>query len=114
MRDQSAPRWFSQLVLNGRRILPKPSSLRRSCVRFRFSSPQRTCSLVITLPLPNFSCAARMASTCSMAIIMPRVCASWPSSLASDAVPWPLSYSMALTSSCTLSRSAVLWMVTVL
>ena len=87
----SVPRWFSQLVLMGLRILPKPSSLRRSCVRFRFSRPQRTCSGVMYLPLPYFSWAVRMASTCSMAITMPRVCAMAPSSRTSLAVPWPLS-----------------------
>src|SRR5256885_6301322 len=73
MRDQSVPRWLSQLVLTGRMILPKPSSLRRSCVRFRFSRPQRTCSEVMTLPLPYFSCAVRMASTCGMVITMLQV-----------------------------------------
>ena len=32
----------------------------------RCSRPQRTCSAVITLPLPNFSCAMRIASTMMM------------------------------------------------
>ena len=63
IRAQSAPRWLSQLVLKGRMILPKPNSFRRSCVMFRFSRPQRTCSGDMTLPLPYFSCAVRIAST---------------------------------------------------
>ncbi|MNW00272.1 hypothetical protein D3C71_1957400 [compost metagenome] len=80
-----------QLVWMGRRILPKPSALSFSCVRFRFSRPQRTCSGDMTLPLPYFSWAVRMASTCSMEITMPRVWAMAPTLVAFDAVPWPLS-----------------------
>ena len=35
--------------------------------------PQRTCSPVIGLPLPNFSCAVRIASVVMMPATMPRV-----------------------------------------
>src|SRR5690606_7092914 len=93
MRAQSSPMWLSHEVLTGRMMSPKPSSFRRSCVMFRFSKPQRTCSGVMCLPLPYFSCAVRMASTCSIEIIMPRVCAMVPTVVLPEAsLPWPLSY----------------------
>ncbi|MNT84442.1 hypothetical protein D3C72_2244520 [compost metagenome] len=92
MRAQSSPLWLLHEVLTGRMIWPKPSLSSFSCVRFRFSKPQRTCSGVNALPLPNFSCAVRIASTCSIEIIMPRVWAMVPSVfLAVLSEPWPLS-----------------------
>src|SRR5690606_8511502 len=109
IRAQSSPIWFSQDVLTGRMISPKPSSFSLSWVRFRFSKPQRTCSGVMCLPLPNFSWAVRMASTCSIEIIMPRVCAMVPSVVLPDAsLPWPLSYTYFFRSSYTLPCAALL------
>ncbi|KAG1387042.1 hypothetical protein G6F58_013720 [Rhizopus delemar] len=92
MRAQSSPLWLLHEVLPGRMIWPTPSLSSFSCVRFRFSKPQRTWSGVNALPLPNFSCAVRIASTCSIEIIMPRVGAMVPSVfLAVLSEPWPLS-----------------------
>ena len=48
-----------------------PSGASRSMLRF--SMPQRTCSPVIGLPLPNCSCALRIASVVTMPATMPRV-----------------------------------------
>ncbi|MNT60877.1 hypothetical protein D3C72_1984880 [compost metagenome] len=92
MRAQSSPLWLLHEVLTGRMIWPKPSLSSFSCVRSRFSKPQRTCSGVSALPLPNFSWAVRIASTCSIEIIMPRVWAMVPSVVLPDlSEPWPLS-----------------------
>src|SRR6516225_4992525 len=46
MRPTRAPSWSAQDTLIGRSSPSKPSCLRRSAVRSRFSRPQRTCSPV--------------------------------------------------------------------
>ena len=51
-RVQYAPMWSAHDVLIGRSTPAKPSASSLACVRLRFSRPQRTCSPVITLPLP--------------------------------------------------------------
>src|SRR5215469_8572462 len=71
MRPVRAPSWSSQDTLTGFSSFSKPSCLSRSAVRLRFSRPQRTCSPVMGF-LPNRSCAVRIASTPSMALINPR------------------------------------------
>src|SRR5262249_26968402 len=71
MRPVRAPSWSSQDTLTGFSSFSKPSCLSRSAVRLRFSRPQRTCSPVMGF-LPNRSCAMRIASTPSMALIKPR------------------------------------------
>src|SRR5262249_35425810 len=58
--------------LTGLSTFSKPSSLKRSALMSRFSKPHRTCSPVIGF-LPNFSCAARIASIPSIAVISPRM-----------------------------------------
>ena len=73
MRAQDAPMWSAQEVLIGRITPAKPSASSLACVRSRFSRPQRTCSPVMTLPLPKRSCAARMPSTPSIALMAPRM-----------------------------------------
>src|SRR6516164_4263624 len=71
MRPVRAPSWSSQDTLIGFSSFSKPSCLSRSADRLRFSRPQRTCSPVMGF-LPNRSCAVRIASTPSMALINPR------------------------------------------
>jgi len=50
-----------------------PSSFRRALSSVRCSSAQRTCSPVTGLPLPNFSCALRTASTATRPPTSPRL-----------------------------------------
>ena len=57
------PSWSRQLVLTGGNRPDAPSSFRRASVEVECSRPQRTCSGVITLPLPIFFLRARIAST---------------------------------------------------
>src|SRR5262249_48752157 len=71
IRPVRVPSWSAQETLIGCSTPSKPSCLRRSAVRLRFSRPQRTCSPVSGF-LPNRSCAVRIASTPSMALINPR------------------------------------------
>src|SRR5262245_4381307 len=72
IRPVRVPSWSAQDTLMGLSTPSNPSSLRRLAVRSRFSIPQRTCSPVIGF-LPNFSCAVRIASVPSMAMIRPRI-----------------------------------------
>src|SRR5262249_31488746 len=72
MRPVRAPSWSAHDTLTGLSTFSKPSSLKRSALMSRFSKPQRTCSPVIGF-LPNFSCAVRIASIPSIAVISPRM-----------------------------------------
>src|SRR5262249_18840393 len=71
MRPTRVPSWSAQESLSGCSSPSKPSCLRRSAVRLRFSRPHLTCSPVNGF-FPNFSWAVRIASTPSMALISPR------------------------------------------
>ena len=73
MRAQVEPMWSAHEVLTGRITPAKPSASSFFWSRFRFSRPQRTCSPVMTLPLPKRSCARRTASTPSIWMITPRM-----------------------------------------
>src|SRR6185369_13525501 len=67
------PSWLSQEVLISGNRSVAPSVFRRASVMFRFSRAQRTCSPLMALPLPYFSCALRIASTDSTAAETPRL-----------------------------------------
>src|SRR5262249_53972760 len=71
IRPIRVPSSSAEETLIGCRSFSKPSCFSRSAVRLRFSRPHLTCSPVIGF-LPNFSCAVRIASTPSMALIRPR------------------------------------------
>ena len=57
MRAQARPMWSAHEVEIGRITPAKPSASSFFWSSVRFSRPQRTCSPVITLPLPKRSCA---------------------------------------------------------
>src|SRR5262245_45976881 len=88
MRPVRAPSWSLQETLTGCTSSSKPSSLSRSAVTLRFSSPQRTCSPVSGF-LPNFPCAVRIASTPSMPLMRPRTYRTSPVSSHLPARPRP-------------------------
>src|SRR3546814_7257325 len=89
MRPERAPSWSEQVILIGRSMSPKPSSVRCSAVTSRFSRPQRTCSPVSGL-LPNLAMAVRIASEPSMALTRPRLYSTSPTS-SHLALPLPAS-----------------------
>ena len=66
------PSWSSHVTFTACVKPFMPSSSSRLSVRFRFSKPQRICSVVGGL-LPNFAMAVRIASTVNMALTMPRL-----------------------------------------
>src|SRR5450830_197760 len=67
------PSWLSQEVLISGSKPVAPNCCRRALLIFRFSRPQRTFSPLMTLPLPNLSCAVRTASTVAKAADTPRL-----------------------------------------
>src|SRR4030095_13451518 len=89
MRAHESPRWSTQDVEIGRITPAKPSPSSFFWSRLRFSRPQRTCSPVMTLPLPKRSCARLMPSVASIDAINPRVYRTDPTS-SFGPVPWPL------------------------
>ncbi|MNQ73351.1 hypothetical protein D3C85_880790 [compost metagenome] len=72
-RAQVEPMWSWHEVLTGRITPEKPRASSFFWSSARFSMPQRTCSPVMTLPLPKRSCARRTASMVSIWMITPRV-----------------------------------------
>src|SRR5574343_618170 len=86
------PSWLSQEVLISGSRLVAPMAFRRASLMFRFSSAQRVCSPVSGLPLPNFSCPLRMASTDSTAAETPWLYRMVPSVDLSCRLPLPAPY----------------------
>ena len=95
------PSWSAQLVLIGGNRPPAPSSLMRASVRLRFSKPQRSCSGVITLPLPYLVCATRIASTRIIPYTTPRVYITLPRRVGSSRLPFLAPYTLFLMSCIT-------------
>ena len=89
-RAQVEPMWSLHEVESGRMMPAKPSASSFFWSSARFSRPQRTCSPVMTLPLPKRSCARLTASIDSIWMITPRVYSTEPTSSLGP-VPWPLS-----------------------
>eukprot|EP01022_Parablepharisma_sp_SALTPOND_P036534 TRINITY_DN997_c0_g4_i1.p1 TRINITY_DN997_c0_g4~~TRINITY_DN997_c0_g4_i1.p1 ORF type:complete len:1552 (+),score=442.93 TRINITY_DN997_c0_g4_i1:2334-6989(+) len=83
------PSWFSQEVLISGSRPVAPRAFRRASVMLRFSRPQRTCSPLMTLPLPNLSWAVRTASTVAIAAETPRLQRMEPSLFLSCMLPRP-------------------------
>ena len=67
------PSWSAQVTFRSGMKPSAPRALRRLLSMFKCSRAQRICSPVMTLPLPNFSWARRMASTVTMPCTTPRL-----------------------------------------
>src|SRR5512144_1329461 len=91
IRAQVEPMWSAHEVEIGRSTPAKPSAPSFFWSSDRFSRPQRTCSAVMTLPLPKRSWARRTPSIASIWIRTPRVYRTEPTS-SRGPVPWPLSW----------------------
>src|SRR6218665_3075709 len=83
------PSWFSQEVLISGSSPVAPSCCKRALVMFRFSRPQRICSPLMTLPLPNLPCAVRTASIVAKAPDTPRLYSAEPILPLSCILPLP-------------------------